>query len=317
MRAVTIPDFGGPEVLTAADVPVPRPGPGEVAVDVAYAGVTFADIMFRQGLAQVPLPFIPGIEVAGHIRELGNGATGLRVGQPVVALTTVAGGGYAELVVVDARLVAPVPEGFSLDVAAGIPVNTTTAVMALGTVAHLAGGESVLVHAAAGGVGGQLGQVARLRGARRVVGTVGRIDKVPEAMKHGFHDVVVRDDLTETGFDVVVDSIGGPTRRASLDATGAGGRLVLLGNASGAPDVAVGTNDLFATSRSVLGYSLGRLSDTHPDTVGAALRDAVGAVTSGDVQVALAAVLPLTDAGEAHRRIGSGASTGKFVLQVA
>jgi NADPH2:quinone reductase len=107
MTAVTIPRFGDAAVLTARQLPVPRPGPGQVSVDVAYAGANFAEVLYRQGLVDVPLPFVPGIEVAGTIRAVGPGVTGLTAGQPAAALTIVDSGGYAEVAVTAADLVAP------------------------------------------------------------------------------------------------------------------------------------------------------------------------------------------------------------------
>jgi NADPH:quinone reductase len=178
VRALVIPRFGDAEVLTVAEVPTPEPGPGEVAIDVAFVGVNYAEVLYRRGVVDVPLPFVPGIEVAGHVRALGDGVDrrDLGVGQPVAALTIVNSGGYAEVVVTDARLVAPLPADADrrlLARLAGAPSNTTTAMLVLEQVARLRRGERVLVHAAAGGVGSQLGQAARLLGAGQVVGSVG------------------------------------------------------------------------------------------------------------------------------------------------
>jgi NADPH2:quinone reductase len=128
---------------------------------VAHAGVNYAEVLYRRGAVDVDLPFVPGIEVSGHVRALGEGVSGLEVGQPVAALTIVDGGGYAEVAVTDARLVAPLPQaatGDELAVAAGVPSNTTTAFIVIGEIARMRAGEQVLVHAAAGGVGSQLGR---------------------------------------------------------------------------------------------------------------------------------------------------------------
>lgn len=153
MKAVTIPEFGEADVLRVATVPVPEPGPGQVAIDVAYAGANFAEILYRRGVVDVPLPFVPGIEVAGRIRAVGEGVEGLRVGQPVAALTIVDSGGYAEVVLTSASLVAPLDglgsgPGVGLGVAAALPSNSTAAFLVLDRVARIEPGESVLVHAA-------------------------------------------------------------------------------------------------------------------------------------------------------------------------
>lgn len=316
MRAITIPEFGDADVLLAAEVEIPEPGPGQVAVDVAYAGANFAEILYRQGLAPVPLPFVPGIEVSGHIRALGPGVTGLRVGQPVAALTIVDSGGYAEVVTTSAALVAPLDGlDLGLDVAAAIPSNSTTAFLVLDTVARIAPGESVLAHAAAGGVGSQLGQAARLLSAGRVVGTVGSTSKIEVARSFGYQEVVLRDQHP-SGFDIVVDMVAGTARRTGLDALNPMGRLIVMGNASGAEDVRIPANELWLSNKTVSGFNLAAFSAAYPEETGRALRRAVAAVAAGDLRLHVEE-LTLEQAAEAHRRIESGTTTGKLVLKVA
>ncbi|MBF6174845.1 zinc-binding dehydrogenase [Nocardia blacklockiae] len=318
MTAITIPSFGAAEVLREAVVPVPDPGPGQVAVDVAYAGANFAEILYRQGVVDVPLPFVPGIEVSGHVRAVGPGVTGLTVGQPVAALTIVGSGGYAEVVVTAAELVVPIDErALSLATAAALPSNSTTAFLVLDRVARIEPGESVLVHAAAGGVGSQLGQAARLLGAGRVVGTVGSPAKIDTARSFGYDEVILRENLAAAGeFDIVVDMVGGPARRAGLDRLAPMGRMVVMGNASGAEDVGISSNELWFTNKTVSGFNLAAFAALHPAATGAALRRAVTAAASGDLRVQVE-TLPLRGAVEAHRRIESGSTTGKLVLEIA
>lgn len=327
MTAVTIPEFGAAEVLRRATVRVPEPGPGQVAIDVAWAGANFAEILYRRGVVDVPLPFVPGIEVAGRIRAVGEGVEGLTVGQPVAALTIVDSGGYAEVVITSAALVAPL-DGLDLamDTAAALPSNSTTAFLVLDRVARIEPGESVLVHAAAGGVGSQLGQAARLLGAGRVVGTVGSEAKIDSARSFGYDEVILRDRLADVGavaavavageFDIVVDMVGGPARRASLDLLAPMGRLVVMGNASGAEDIGLPANELWFTNKTVSGFNLAAFAAAFPHETGRALRRAVAAAAKGELRVETEA-LPLARAAEAHRRIESGATTGKLVLDVA
>lgn len=318
MKAVTIPEFGAAEVLRLAGVAVPEAGPGQVAIDVAFAGANFAEVLYRRGVVDVPLPFVPGIEVAGRVRAVGEGVAHLTVGQPVAALTIVDSGGYAEVVVTSADLVAPLDGlGMGMDVAAALPSNSTTAFLVLDRVARVERGERVLVHAAAGGVGSQLGQAARQLGAGRVVGTVGGAAKVETALGFGYDEVVLRDQVADAGeFDVVVDMVGGPTRRASLDRLAPMGRLVVMGNASGADDVGIPANELWFTNKTVSGFNLAAFSAAFPADTGRALRRAVAAAAAGDLRVQVES-LPLGQAGEAHRRIESGRTTGKLVLDVA
>ncbi|MFF8789792.1 zinc-binding alcohol dehydrogenase family protein [Streptomyces sp. NPDC015125] len=322
MRAVTIPRFGDAEVLEYAEVEAPTPGPGQVAIDVTHAGVNYAEILFRQGAVDVPLPYVPGIEAAGRVRALGDGVTDLRVGQPVTALTMTTGGGYGEVAVTDAQLVAPLPDDSNLALMAAVPSNSTTAWLVLGEVARLRKGERVLVHAAAGGVGSQLGQVAKLLGAGQVVGTVGSPEKLEKAAAFGYDKIVLRDELAGSveeltdgrGFDVAIDPVGGAARRASFDALAQGGRLVAMGNASGADAVHFDANELWFSGKGVLGFNLGALSGARPEAVAPVLRRAVDAVLDGGMRVEVGEVLALRDAAQAHRRIESGRSTGKLVL---
>ncbi|MWA02285.1 zinc-binding dehydrogenase [Actinomadura sp. LD22] len=322
MKAVAIPAFGGAEVLRVDEFEVPEPGPGQVSIDVAYAGANFAEVLYRRGVVDVPLPFVPGIEVSGHVRAVGPEVEGLRPGQPVAALTIVDGGGYAEVVVTSADLVAPLDGlDLGLDIAAAIPSNSTTAFLVLDRAARIEPGETVLVHAAAGGVGSQLGQAARLLGAGRVAGTVGGPAKIGTARGFGYDDVVLRDELPDRvaaltggrGFDIVVDMVGGPARRTSLDALAPMGRMIVMGNASGADDVGVSANELWFANKSVAGFNLAAFSGAFPADAGRALRRAVAAAASGDLRLQVEE-LPLDQAAEAHRRIESGATTGKLVL---
>ncbi|MEO3869440.1 zinc-binding dehydrogenase [Nonomuraea sp. B12E4] len=317
MRAIIIPEFGTADVLRLADVKIPEPGPGQVAIDVAYAGANFAEILYRQGVVDVPLPFVPGIEVSGRIRALGPGVEDLRVGQPVAALTIVDSGGYAGVAVTSADLVAPLDGlGLGLDVAAALPSNSTTAFLVLDRVARIEPGESVLVHAAAGGVGSQLGQAARLLGAGRVVGTVGSAAKIEAARGFGYDEVILRDRIAEAGeFDIVVDMVGGPARRAGLDRLALMGRMVVMGNASGAEDAGISANELWFSNRTVSGFNLAAFSAAFPAQAGRALRRAVAAAARGELRVRVE-TLPLSRAAEAHRRIESGSTTGKLVLDV-
>ena len=317
MTAVTIPEFGTADVLRMDAVPVPVPGAGQVAIDVAYAGANFAEILYRQGIADVPLPFVPGIEVSGRIRALGPGVEGLSVGQPVAALTIVDSGGYAEVVTTAAELVVPLDDyDLPLEVAAALPSNSTTAFLVLDRVARIEPGESVLVHAAAGGVGSQLGQAARLLGAGRIVGTVGSAEKVTIAKAFGYDEVILRDEVADAGeFDIVVDMVGGAARRTSLDRLAPLGRMVVMGNASGAADVGISANELWLTNKTVSGFNLAAFAGAFPEVAGAGLRRAVQAAAAGDLRVRTE-VLRLDEAAEAHRRIESGSTTGKLVLRV-
>ena len=323
MKTVSITRFGGPEVLAVIDKPVLQPGPDEVAIDVMCAGVNFAEILYRRGIApNVALPFTPGIEVAGLVRAVGTNVRHLDIGQRVAALTIVNSGGYAEVAVTHAALAVAIPDSMPWTIAAGAPSNTTTAVMILRDLVRLQHGETVLIHAAAGGVGSMLGQVARLLGAGQVIGTVGSLEKADYAKRFGFDRILaVTDDLGEQlkaigGIDVVVDAVGGSVRIASLAALKPGGKLVSMGNASGAPDVPLSATDLWISSKAVLGFNLHLLSKTYPEQVGAALRFAMEQVAQSKLVVDVTDALPLEYAAQAQRQIESRQSRGKLVLKI-
>jgi NADPH2:quinone reductase len=324
MKAIAISRFGPPEVLDFSEVEMPQPGSGEVSVDVAFAGINFVEVLYRQGLVPASLPFVPGIEVSGHIREVGPDVEGLKPGEAVAALTIVKSGGYGEVVVTAADLVAKLErdEQIELATAAGVPSNTTTAYLVIDRVARLKAGDRVLIHAAAGGVGTQLGQVAKSRGASLVVGTVGSPSKAEVAARYGYDQVIVRSRLAEPaatftdgqGFDIVIDPVGGEMRERSLDLLAPMGRLVVMGNASGADDVRLSSNQLWLTGKTVAGFNLADFSSRYPAEAGSALRTALAAVAAGDIHLEIEEIDPRAIV-EAHRCLEAGQTTGKLVMR--
>lgn len=326
MRAVVIPSLGEPEVLTLREMPDPHPGPQQVSIRVAYAGVNYADIMDRQrGYHVDHFPYVPGLEVSGYIHELGEGVEGLREGQAVAAF--VKSGGYAELALAQADLTFPLesPHGqLDLAVAAGFLTVVPTAYDVLVHVARLQAGEAVLIHSAAGGVGSVAGQLARSLGAGLVLGTVGSAQKVASAHSFGYDHVFLRDGFVEAvqsvtkgrGVDVVLDAAGEPTRSQSLSLLAPFGRLVHFGNASGNPDVPIAPGMLLTGNKGVLGYSISNLSRVDPKHLVATARRAIDLLVTGQIRIAITETLPLEQAALAQRRIEGNTSTGKLLLRV-
>ncbi len=203
-----------------------------------------------------------------------------------------------------------------LATAAALPSNTATAYVILSEVARLGQGETVLIHAAAGGVGSALGQVARSLGAGSVIGTVGSVEKIDYTKSLDYDHVLLRQGFTEQvwettgrkGIDVVVDPVGGSVRTESLELLRPFGRLVVMGNASNAEDVAVSTTHLWLMNKAVPGFNLAAYSATFPEKANRAGRAALKLITRGEVRVAVTDVLPLEQASEAHRRIEQGAT---------
>ncbi|GHO69160.1 NADPH:quinone reductase [Ktedonobacter sp. SOSP1-52] len=330
MKANLITAFGGPEVLRIGEVPEPKPGPGQVAIKVAYAGVNFAETMARRGgRHREELPFIPGLEVSGHIHALGEGVEGLRVGQPVAALTL--SGGYAEVALAQATLTFPLDATsgeIDLATAAGFPTIVPTAYDMLVRVAHLQPGETILVHAAAGGVGSIAGQIARHLGAGLVIGTVSSQKKADYAKSFGYDHVILRDDFLQQtqeltqgrGVDVILEAIGEPVRSQSLTVLAPFGRLVIFGNASDeqgrGQSLPQNPGNFLVESKAIMGYSIGVLSATAPHLVADTARRSLELVARSQVKIDITDILPLEQASEAHRRLETGQTMGKLLLRI-
>jgi NADPH:quinone reductase-like Zn-dependent oxidoreductase len=330
MRAVVITKHGGPGVLQVQERPDPSLGPGEVRIDVAAAGINFADIMARLGFyPDAPkTPCVVGYEVAGTILELGEGVEDLNHGQRVVAGTEF--GGYASQVVVPADGVVALPDGLTFEQGAAIPVNYGTAWMGLVGFGSLRPGERVLIHAAAGGVGIAATQLAKRQGAE-VYGTSspGKHARISElGVDHPL-------DYTTPGWerglpelDLIMDAIGGKSLRRSYEMLGGGGRLIAFG-ASGVvsgerrnPIAALRTAlrmprfnliKQMSASKAVIGLNMYTLSqdERRRAQVSAALRELLG---DGTIQPVVAGAFSFEEAGAAHNMITERRNVGKVVL---
>ncbi len=321
MRSITVPEYGDASVLESTESDWPEPGEGEVLIEVKAAGVNFADIMQRRGdyHGGPEPPYTPGMEVAGIVREAGDGV-GRETGQSVVSLTD--GGGYAEYAVVDARGVLEIPGDLSVERAAGFPVQWLTAHNCLHEWGELSDGETVLIHAAAGGVGSAAVQLASEAGAT-VIGTASSPEKLSFAeglgADHGIDytedDFVARiEEITDgEGVDLVLDGVGGETTDESLDALAPFGRMVSYGAASGEPG-RPNTSDLLFGNKRVIGYHLGRAIGAVPTRVMGAVPELTELLGSGTLEVQLGRRFDLADAADAHRFIESRKSSGKVVL---
>jgi NADPH:quinone reductase len=313
VRAIQITEFGGPEVLVLRDVPEPEPRDGLELIDVAGAGINWADTHQAENsyLAPAQLPLVPGGEVVGTTGD----------GRRLVAL--VSGGGYAERVLVHPALAWEVPDDVQDAQALALVLQGTTAWHLLRTSAQLRAGESVVVHAAAGGVGTLAVQLARRFGAGRVIGVASSEPKRALARRLGADAVVDGggEDLSGAlraandgeGVDVVLEMAGGRTFSESLRALAPLGRLVHYGQAAreGAPRVDPG--QLLSHSTGVLGFWLVHLART-PERLGEAMADMLAAVRAGELEPIVGRSYPLADARRAHEDIRSRATIGKLVL---
>jgi NADPH2:quinone reductase len=301
LRAILLRETGGPERLELADVPDPEPGDGEVVVRVRAAGINFLDLLVRKGeYAQQPeLPMVPGVEVAGEVD-----------GRRVIALPDA---GYAELAVARQDSLVPLPDGASFEEGASFLMTYLTAFIPLTRQVPLRGGTTVLVHAAAGGVGSAAVQLAKHVGAR-VVATASSEEKRRFALEHGADEAYSYDDFAEAvRADVVIDPVGGDLVAQSLKVLEPLGSHVLIGYAGGFweelnPALLVGRNV------SLHGFYLGRLMRHRPELVRQAIGELMKLWVEGAIRPVVGATFPLSQAADAHRLIEERKSVGKVVL---
>jgi putative PIG3 family NAD(P)H quinone oxidoreductase len=325
MRAVVISESGGPDVLQLAEVPDPEAAPGEAVVDIVGAGVNRADLMQRMGLYPPPpgAPPYPGLECSGRVAALGEGVDGWALGDEVCAL--LAGGGYAEKVVVPAGQLLPVPAGVSLADAAGLPEVTCTVHSNVFGSAALRPGETLLVHGGASGIGTMAIQLAREHGAR-VACTAGTPDKLERCRKIGADLAVnyntedfveaVRDFTGGKGADVILDIVGAAYLEKNVAALATDGRLVVIGMQRGTrAELDLGV--LMRKRAAVYATTLRARPAPQKAAIVAAVRDQVWPlIEAGRVRPVIDRVFPLAEAPEAHRLMENGSHFGKILLAV-
>jgi len=323
MKAITLPEFGGPDALVLADVDTPTPRAGEVLVRVAAAGVNRADLLQRQGHYAPPAgeSEVPGLEVSGVVEALGEGVDGWAVGDEVCAL--LAGGGYAEQARVPAGQLLPVPEGVSLVDAAALPEVACTVWSNVFLIANLQPGETLLVHGGSSGIGTMAIQLARQVGAHVIV-TAGSAAKL-EACRELGAEVLVNyreEDFVERvaeatdghGADVILDVIGAKYLSRNVSALATSGRLVIIGMQGGTRgelDIAA----LMAKRGAVISTSLRARPSAEKATIVAAVREHVWPlVAAGRVQPIVQSRHALADAAAAHRELEASDHVGKILL---
>jgi NADPH:quinone reductase len=322
MRAVHVARPGGPEVLAVADLPDPAPGPGQLLVRVSAAGVNFMDVYARAGVGHYarPTPFVLGTEGAGRVVGVGSGAEDFHEGDRVAWKH--AAGSYAELVVVDAAEAVPLPDGVTDDVAAAVLLQGITAHYLATSTYPVRAGDTVVVHAAAGGVGLLLTQIVKLRGGR-VIGTVSTAEKDAAARAAGADEVIssggapfaplVRALTGGEGAAAVYDGVGQATFEGSLASLRPRGYMVLFGAASGPvppfdPQRLNTAGSLYLTRPTIAHYTRTR------DELLSRCSDLFGWIVAGRLDVHIGGRFPLTDAARAHADLEARATTGKLLL---
>ncbi|MGZ4334424.1 MAG: quinone oxidoreductase family protein [Gaiellaceae bacterium] len=312
MRAIVVTQSGGPEVLALQDVPAPRPGPGELLVDVAFAGVNFRDIYERRGGYGQPPPVVAGIEGSGRVAALGEGVTGAAVGDRVAWNN--AQGSYAEQVVVPAARAVPVPDGVADESACAALLQGMTAHYLTHSTYPVQPGDEALVHAAAGGAGRLVVQMVKARGGR-VTATTSGGEKAELAGSAGADEVIGYDDVPEARFAVAYDGVGAATFDRSLASLRPRGMLVLYGAASGpVPPFDLSRlgagGSLFVTRPTLVNYVATR------EELLQRAGDVYGWMAQGSLDVRIGAIYPLEDARQAQKDLESRRTTGKLLLAV-
>ena len=315
MRAVVIKEWGGPEVLELADVPVPEPGDGQALIEVSLAGVNFADTHAREDsyIAKYELPWVPGTEVAGRLDD----------GTRVVAMTQ--GGGYAQYAVAERSQIWELPDGLGDHEALALLIQGLTAWHLYGTCARLAGGETVVVHSAAGGTGSLAVQLGRHMGAGRVIATASSEEKRKLALSLGADAAIdgaaegLAERLIEANggerVDVVFEMAGGAVFEESREALAPLGRIVVYGIAS-REQVELRTGSLMRKSHGVIGFWLMHLLGK-PERMDRPLRELFELAAAGELRPQLGGRYPLGDVRRAHEDIQSRRTIGKLVLELS
>jgi len=323
MRAVLVDRLMNPEELVVREVDAPRLAADEMRIGVRAAGCNFSDLLMLKGEYQVkpPLPFVPGGEVAGVVTELGSEVRGFAVGDRV--LSRCALGGYAEQVAAPAATTYRMPDALSFEAGAAMPTVYPTSYAALVWRAPLVRGETLLVHAAAGGVGLAAVQIGKALGAR-VLATAGGEEKLEVARRAGADVAIdyraedfVRRVLDETGgrgADVIYDSVGGETTDRSLRCIAWNGRLLVIGFACGTiPEIAM--NRVLLKNISLVGVHWSAYPEREPERVDECFEGLFAMAEAGGIDPLVSACYPLEQAGEALRALGSRRTTGKVVLR--
>ncbi|MEI6408747.1 MAG: quinone oxidoreductase [Bacteroidota bacterium] len=323
MKQILVSEFGDPENLILHDVAMPSAGDGQIVIKVEASGVNFSDSMQRrnQYVFPVSLPYLPGWEVAGIVTELGKGVENISIGDRVVAMLP-KGGGYAQYAVTESYLAAVLPPTISAQESLALQVQGLTAYFMLKDGAKLQAGQTVLIHAAAGGVGTLLVQIAKQMGAGKIIATASNVEKLAVAKSLGADELInytesdwvqkVKDATGGKGVDLIVDYVGGETLRNSVNCLAPFGRLINFGNPTGG-STSIEAFRLVNDNLILQGFGLASYFEK-PDLMQEAYQYLFSQAATGKLKVHIGQTFPLKDAAEAHRQMENRKTTGKTVL---
>ncbi|MFC4558431.1 zinc-binding alcohol dehydrogenase family protein [Virgibacillus kekensis] len=322
MKAIQFKQYGGPGVLEKVETERPSLNENDVLIEIKAIGVNYADTARREGQYVVPtkLPFIPGAEVAGVVAEIGSNVQGVHKGMRVITL--IEAGGYAEYAVAAADMLIPIPDGIDFENAVALPLQGLSAYHILQTMGRLEKGESVLVHAGAGGVGSLAIQLAKIFGAGKVIATASTPEKRQFAEQMGADDTVdyTKDNWEEEvrkltdgkGVDVALEMVGGEVFHKTVECLAAFGRLVIYGAASGERATFYPAS-LMKRNQSVIGFFLPQIMKKK-SLLQTSLTELLEYLSSGQLELTIGGVYPLDEAAKVHELLQGRKTKGKVVL---
>ena len=330
MKSILVKERGGVDVLEVVELPKPNISTNDILLKISAVGVNFADIMQHQGTypLQLPLPYTPGMETIGIVEDIGSNVKNVRIGERIAAVSFMAGG-YAEYVLIKPEQIIRVPDEISDRQALALAIQGLTAYLLLNYAAKIRPGESVLVHAAAGGVGNLLVQIAKLMNAGDVLGTAGTVQKRNRIKSWGVDyaidynnpnwDKDVLEITNGEGVDIILDPVGGSATAQNLSCLAVEGRFVNYGWLSGdypslTPEQC---QNLLFKNQSVSGFAVNVVMERHPNLVEAAFQQLFNWVLQGKLKPVLSADFPLEDAAKAHQAILNRKTMGKVILTLS
>ena len=327
MKSILVKERGAADVLEVVELAKPTITADDILLKISTVGVNFADIMQHQGTypLQLPLPYTPGMEMIGTVESVGSEVRNIQIGERIAAISFM-GGGYAEYAVVKPQQIIPVPDNISDRQALALLIQGLTAYLLLSYSANIRSGESILVHAAAGGVGNLLVQIAKLMDAGDVFGTAGTTQKRDRIKTYGvdyaidYNNLNWHEDILKItdgkGIDIILDPVGGSATAQNLSCLGVEGRFINYGWLSGDyPSLTPKQcQTLLFKNQSVSGFAVNVAMERHPDIVDAAFKQLFNWVLEDKLKPVLDSVFPLEDAAKAHQAILNRETVGKVIL---